>query len=210
MLNSVRAKIVAAFIAGLAAMLTPMRQADAAMFVGTFDPAFGPAFPRLGFSGTATFEISEACLAQTGFCTAEPIDMLSATVTLYDLLNPANSDQLSFGFTPLVNVYTQAGRPFGVNSPVIGPDSGFLGDGNDGLIYSGSIFLQFQLQDFGGEGLGVPSAFIFACPASSPQCSSEDAIRSNRAVLSFVPEPGSAALLLIALAASTRLRRRVR
>ena len=211
MFNSIRAKTFAAFILGLAAALTPMRQADAAMFVGAFDPAFGAAFPRLGFNGTATFEISDACLAQNGFCTTTPIDMLSATVTLYDLLNPASNDQLTFGFTSLLNVYTQGGRPFGVNSEIIGPQSGTVNDGNDGFIFSGSIFLQFQLQDFGETGVGVPSAFIFACPASSPQCSAGDAIQSNRAVLSFVPEPGSAALLLVALAAAAaRLRRRVR
>ena len=207
MFNSIRAKAFAAVILGLAAALTPVRRADAAMFVGTFDPAFGAAFPRLGFNGTATFEISDACLAQNGFCTTTPIDMLSATVTLYDLLNPASNDQLTFGFTSLLNVYTQGGRPFGVNSPIMGPQFGTV---NDGIVFSGSIFLQFQLQDFGEAGVGIPSAYIFACPATNRQCSASDAIQSNRAVLTFVPEPGSAALVLVALAAAARLRRRVR
>lgn len=206
MLNSIFAKACAAVLLGLAAALTPVRQADAAMFVGTFDPAFGLAFPDLGFRGNVTFDVPESCLAQNGFCTDSPLSMISAAVTLYDLNNLDNSRQVGFGFfSPLTNVYIQGGTLFGVNSPIIGPEFTFT----DGFIYTGAVFLQFELLS-GEAGLGTPSAFIYACPTDNNQCSSNQAIRSNPARLSFVsvPEPGSTALLLLALALAAAARRR--
>ena len=203
LLNSMFAKGVAGLLVGLVVSLAPMRDADAAMFVGTFDPAFGPAFPSLGFRGTATFNVPETCLAQDGFCSDAGISMVSAAVTLYDLNNTDNSVQLGFDPASLDNVFIQGGTLFGVNSAILGPQQTF----SDGFFYTGSIFLQFALTS--GDGfLGMPSAFIYACDPANNQCTADEAIQSNPARLSFVPEPGSAALLLVALGAAAMARRR--
>ena len=189
--------------------LAPMRPASAAMFVGTFDPPFGMAFSQLGFSGTATFEVADACLATTGFCTTAPINLTSATVTLYDLLNPANTDVLNFGAAQLINVYIQSGTLFGVNSPIVGPQFGVVSNGS---VYSGNVYLQFELLSFGVEGIGNPFAYIFGCPIGNSECSADLAIRSNPARLRFglVPEPGTLGLALAALAALGWRRRSIR
>lgn len=205
MLKSMFVKGVAALFVGLVAAVLPVRNADAAMFVGTFDPAFGATFPGLGFNGTATFQVPDSCLQFDGFCTAPGISLLSATVNLVDIsATPGTGDQLFFGFASLDNVYILGGTLFGVNSPVLGPQSGVV---SDGTVYSGSIYLQFELPDF-GEFVGTPVAYIFACPRTNPQCAIGDAIQSNPATLTFVSEPSSVMLLLVALGAAAALRRR--
>ena len=207
MLHFNRFKAIVASLLAACALAVPFRKADAAVFVGTFDPAFGLAFPRLGFNGSATFQIADSCLSVNGFCTDTPIDLTSATVTLYDSLNPASNDVLNFGGAALNDVYIQAGILIGVNSPIVGPQFAVV---NDGIVYQGNVYLQFELLSFGGEGVGTPHAFIFACSASNSQCSANDAIRSNAATVTFtrVAEPATIGLVLTALAGLAWRRRR--
>src|SRR5947209_5382980 len=53
--------------AAVAALLLVAGTANAIIFVGDFDPAFGPAFPNLGFRGQSTFDVSAGCLTSAGF-----------------------------------------------------------------------------------------------------------------------------------------------
>jgi len=52
--------------AGVASLVAFAGQANAASYVGSWDPAFGDDFPDLGWRGEAVFEIPDACLPQFG------------------------------------------------------------------------------------------------------------------------------------------------
>jgi len=52
--------------AGVASLVAFAGQANAASYVGSWDPAFSSAFPDLGWRGEAVFEIPDACLAIDG------------------------------------------------------------------------------------------------------------------------------------------------
>ena len=154
MLNPTLVKAIASVLFGLLTIVVPVRQAEAAMFVGTFDPLFDSGglseFAGLGFRGSATFEVSDTCLSSPGvFCTATPPEinqLISATLTLYDVNRPGIFDQLNFGQSDLINVYTLGGRPFGVNSQILAPASSSLSNPS---IYPGFVYLFFEIKDFG-------------------------------------------------------------
>ena len=61
--------------------------ANAIIFVGGWDPAFGPSLPNLGFRGQSTFDVSAGCLTSAGFHAAGggcTINLLSASLDLYN------------------------------------------------------------------------------------------------------------------------------
>lgn len=79
--------------------------AQAAVFAGAWDPAFGSAFPDLGWGGEAKFFVPDACLAETGWvfnfesCSSSGMKLLSAEVDFYKLSDPTNTafqETLSF------------------------------------------------------------------------------------------------------------------
>lgn len=69
---------------------------QAVIVVGAWDPAFGPAFPELGWRGEAKFFIPDACLAESGWvfnfesCSSGGMKVLSAEVDFYKLSDPTN------------------------------------------------------------------------------------------------------------------------
>ena len=71
-----------------AGLLLVAGTANAIIFVGDFDPAFGPLIPNLGFRGHSTFDVSAGCLTSRGLHTDNGdnciITLLSASVDLYD------------------------------------------------------------------------------------------------------------------------------
>ena len=159
MLISTPTKSIAALLLGLAAVLAPVHQAGAAIFIGTFDPSFGGNLADLGFRGQATFDIPDACLGQTGFlvsnsgpCSNGGMFMTAATVELYrfsNLLAPT-LDTATFAPPPvslidaLFGIDPVTGQPtlLGVNTPVVGPRLVNVFDG--GTIYAGNLWLEFQ------------------------------------------------------------------
>lgn len=97
-----RRSLAAAALAGALAL-----PAQAAIVVGTFDPAFGPLIPNLGFRGTVTVNVPDACFAvPAGFipnadaCSGNAMSLLAATVDLYNLNTPGlpTLQNLVFGF----------------------------------------------------------------------------------------------------------------
>jgi hypothetical protein len=99
-------RIVTAAAFAAAGLLGSVAPAQAATYTGSWDPAFGPSFPDLGWKGTATFYIPDACLSKTGFvlntdsCSNGAMQVLSADVTLYALADPTNTalqEVLHFG-----------------------------------------------------------------------------------------------------------------
>ena len=78
---------------------------QAVIVVGAWDPAFGSAFPELGWRGEAKFFVPDACLAESGWvfnfesCSGGTMKVLSADVEFYKLSDPSNplfQETLSF------------------------------------------------------------------------------------------------------------------
>jgi len=89
------------FAAGLA-FSAPSK---AIIVVGAWDPAFGSAFPELGWRGEAKFFVPDACLGESGLvfnfesCSGGTMKVLSASVEFYKLSDPSNplfQETLSF------------------------------------------------------------------------------------------------------------------
>ncbi len=89
-----RAKsVLSAVLLGVAATFGGTGTAQAALYTGRWDPAYGAPFAGLGWSASAVFQLSSACLATdgnyqptTGDCGS--FDVLSAQVSFYDTANP--------------------------------------------------------------------------------------------------------------------------
>jgi hypothetical protein len=99
-------------VAGLfaAVALTYAASASAIVYRGAWDPAFGAAFPDLGWKGTAQFYVPDACLALSGTilnsdpCSSGTMGILSADVDFYSLSdpeNPAMQETLTFSLASL-------------------------------------------------------------------------------------------------------------
>jgi hypothetical protein len=71
--------------------------AQAIVYTGSWDPAFGSAFPSLGWGGQVAAFVPDACLAQSGLvlnsaaCSGNGMQLLSAQVRFYDLAAPATT-----------------------------------------------------------------------------------------------------------------------
>jgi hypothetical protein len=89
----------------VAAGLACSAPSQAIVWVGAWDPAFGSAFPELGWRGEAKFFLPDACLDESGWvfnfesCSGGEMKVLSAEVEFYKLNDPTNSvfqETLSF------------------------------------------------------------------------------------------------------------------
>ena len=93
----------------LALSLALPGSAQAVFYAGAWDPAFGPAFPGLGWRGEATFFVPDACLSIEGTvtaldpCTTGPgggLKIVSAEMEFYNLAAPATTLETLFFSTP--------------------------------------------------------------------------------------------------------------
>ena len=132
-------------LAAASAALLLQAPAQAAVYVGTFDPQYGDAGTvyndannRLGFRGTATFYVDDGCLSanyidySTSFsgCNGSSLSLLSATLSLYDTNTPAlvaASRSLTAGQLTAVNaaapisfLHIEAGEVVGANTDYFG------------------------------------------------------------------------------------------
>ena len=200
-------RILTAVVVLLAA--TYVTPASAVVVVGKWDPAFGSAFPDLGWSGEATFFVPDACLGESGLvfnfepCSNNGMKILSADVEFYKLsdpTNPAFQETLAF-HTPsslVISMDIENGVLAGLSGsldyfvpstlPIAGaPYTNFV------LFFDGDIaLLSFVSDPPNGEktrGQSEPTAHI---------------------TFRVVPEPGNLALLgiaLVSLAVFSRTRR---
>jgi hypothetical protein len=212
-----RAKsVLSVALLGAAAALGSAAPAHAAVYSGTWDPAYGSIFPSLGWQASALFDVPDACLAHDG--TNIPIsgacsgfDVLSAQVRLYDVASPDTIlDSFNLDPTVIVNGINVSG------GALTGVDTGFFRAFVPTLSIAGDGDYAFSLLLFGGN----KAQLIYANPPeTSPGCAFlpvEDAhcgISANAAVGVFapVPEPETYALLLAGLGAvgfAARRRRR--
>ena len=178
----------------------------------TYDSGFDPS----AFSGTARFNVADACLLADGFhnnagaCT---ITWLSANVTFREA--PPGNRTTSFNYSNVLpdsnavsNIFVAGGELAGVNSAAIGPRI-ISGDPVPG--FNGPWWIQYNFTNnqinapvpdgSGLFGLGTVSLFGGFCDGP---CFRDPKPRETANVTFFhrvsaVPEPGTLSLLLAAL-----------
>lgn len=188
-----------------AAALTCAMSAQAIVYRGSWDPAFGAAFPDLGWNGTAEFYVPDACLAMSGTvynsdpCSAGTMSVLSADVGFYKLSdpdNPAYQETLKFTVATIaVNSMTIT------DGSLTGLDGTFLYSVASTLPLAGGPYTDFRL--FFDED--VAGMFYVSRPPGGPITwgVSDYNPPDGTPLIIFtpVPEPGTYALLLAGLAA---------
>lgn len=183
--------------AALAGLSAP---SQAIIYNSVFDPP--------DFFGSATFDVSPACLAagpgfvaNSGPCT---VTWLSALVTLID-----GPNQFTFDYAPsllpstsLVNtIWVQAGELAGVNSDPLGPYLVLTSLDPD---LNGPWWIEFMFPPVGAFGYGIVNLYTGTCAdESGGLCMRNPDPVSVADVLGFfrVPEPSTALLLALAAVA---------
>jgi len=207
-----------------AAGLAAAGSANATLVVGRFDPSFGGALQGVNFSGTVTFNISQNCLdlgLPTGAfiwrsynCggSSSAMQFLGADVHF----SGAQNGDVHFAGQPanpfiVLGMYVQNGHVTGVQTSGLIPAAQSTLPGNPFFnIYFGVDPSTLTLEDFfenqppahNGDGDGdlddlSAASFQQTHLVLLTGCRSD--CTSNGATTSYVPEPGSLALVISAL-----------
>jgi PEP-CTERM motif len=197
--------------------------AHAALYVGTWDPAFGAPYPNLGWKGEVTVFVPHSCDASgtsgtvlvdntTGgpspSCNGSA-EVRAAQVTLYDLGTPTTTRTLDFsGVMSVFQLLFLDGNLAGLDagSPFVS-SAGFAPATRAGELTSDDFSLQFFTSS-GPELYGTPAGCRDDCslfinnPANDPDLQPKDFkfVRLPEPPSLAVPEPGSLALAGLALA----------
>ena len=198
-------------------MLASTGSAQAAIYTGKWDPAYGGIFPDLGWSATAKFDVPNSCLA-LGNAVNQPIsgacagfDVLSAQVSFYDISAPSTIlETFNLNTNVIVNGIDIAG------GKLTGVDTGFFDYFVPTISIAGGGQYSFSLVLYDGD----QAQLVYADPkTTSPACASlptrgaHCGYSANPAVGTFttaVPEPETYVLMLAGLAAVGLARRRRR
>ena len=208
--------VLSVLLLSAAAALGSAGSAQAALYTGKWDPAYGGIFPDLGWEASALFDVPASCLAIgtgnnipiSGPCAG--FDVLSAEVSFYNVASPGTILN-SYALDPNVIVN-------GINlvgGHLAGIDTGFFDFFVSELAIAGSGQYGFSLILFGG----TQAQLIFANPPqTSPGCAllpvpgANCGISANAANGVFMPvsEPETLALMLAGLSGIGLVARRRR
>lgn len=208
------------------AMLAGAESAQAAIYRGSWDPAYGAAFPDLGWKGTATFLIPDACLSGAGAilntdpCSNNGMKMLGANVSFYNSTNDPQGlnilETITFSSPPAIPVVYSMQV---TNHVLTGVDTGYSNPVQAFNSLAGGGNYYFALQFFSSDTNNVqlfhmPGYMDPSCsygPRSNPLCGYNDQSPANQPTMTLtqVPEPATVALVLAGLGAiSLTVRRR--
>lgn len=212
--SRVKKNLLCTVIAGAAA-LGAVGSGQAAVYTGSWDPAFGSSpsrFSNLGWSGTSTFSIPDTC-DRIGTVTCLGMTAGFALVDLYQLGNASHNEILNFNQTVHVSSMTfNGGQLVGVNSDIFTPLLATLSDAGGGA-YSFSLqfsslhgaklfYLKNDTAD--SDESGDDSNCILANITSNTQICGVNDFKNYPATVTYtlaVPEPATFALVLAGLGA---------
>lgn len=195
--------------------------AQAAVYTGSWDPAFGAPVNSLGWSATATFQVDDSCLAQatgnyfaTGVCSG--FEVTAFDVTFYDLADQAGTSTTfsilsSIPSTFVTGLQIVDNQLTGLRSnyttgflPPAGSPAAFAAAGSGAYAYY--MFFDFDSVDpVAANGVRAYMGLTPNDPAYSNTCfnAKEECVISENYALGeltpAIPEPGTYALLLAGL-----------
>jgi hypothetical protein len=202
-----RARSVLSVVAvATAATLGSAGPAQAALYTGNWDPAYGTIFPSLGWNANALFDVPDTCAA-IGTGTNIPISgacagfsVVSAEVNFYDISDPST---ILESFDLNTNVIVT-----GINlaaGALTGVDTGFFDFFVPTLDIAGGGDYSFSLILFGGNKAQLiyakPPETSPACitfPIDGAMCGVSENVPTG-VFAAAVPEPETYALMLAGL-----------
>jgi hypothetical protein len=199
-----------------AAALLGAAPAHAAVYNGSWDPAYGSAFASLGWRGDITFSVDSACLTTASAynaCAAGQAQISAVTVEFYDLSAPATTLQ-SFSFGPLSAVLN--GIYLDASKHVIGLDTATFASFTPSITLDGVNGYGFYLKflESGATLIAAPTGSDLGnCYLSPALCSSSHPSNETKGPgvflnITAVPEPGSYALFGVGMLGLWVIRRR--
>jgi len=197
--------------------------AQAAVYVGHWDPPFGSIFPDLGWKGDATFILPDSCLGLTGsFANSSPgcggggMQVLDAELQFYNVANPGVVlETLHLGNVPLVNGMSI--ETVGGVTSLLGADTGFFNPAKGSIAeaqFAGNDYYWHLILD-GNEaflvytiGAADSPGCALVTPPGSPLCGISQT-PAHTVFTPAIPEPSTYALFGAGLIAIWTMRRRL-
>ncbi len=193
--------------------------AQAAVYTGMWDPAYGAPFNSLGWRGTASFFIPDACLSGSGWienvsaCSGGGMRVIDAQVNFYNLANPGLTVE-TLTFDPGVTVYKMfvgEGTLAAVSTDFLGPAHATSSIAGGGANYFDLKFLEAltgNVNLYHTLGSTDPICAFTGTPAGCGVSSTSPTITLR--LVPSIPEPQTYALMLAGLGVVGFLARRRR